>query len=37
MTNEQQRAFQHPLIGKTGESIVAWQEPPWSLALTFNR
>lgn len=37
MTPEQTRAFAAPLIGRTGDAAPPWLEPPWAIALTFNR
>jgi len=37
MTNDQQAAFNDPLIGRDGERVHAWAVPPWCFALSFNR
>ena len=37
MTPEQTKAFNAPLIGRAGDSATPWLEPPWAIALSFNR
>jgi hypothetical protein len=37
MTPQQTRAYDAPLIGRHGDAVRAWPEPPWSVALSFNR
>jgi len=37
MTRNQQAAFDSPLIGRHGETLLVWALRPWSFALSFNR
>jgi hypothetical protein len=37
MTPEQSKAFAAPLIGRDGDRPTLWLEPPWAIALSFNR
>jgi hypothetical protein len=37
MNTHQHAALTAPVVGRPGEPLHTWQEPPWSLALSLNR
>jgi hypothetical protein len=37
MTPQQTKAYNAPLIGREGDSVAPRIEPPWAIALSFNR
>ena len=37
MTNLQATVLKSPLVGREGDRPHFWDEPPWTIGLSFNR
>jgi hypothetical protein len=37
MTDPVRQAFANPLVGRPGDEVLHWKEPPWAYGLSFNR
>jgi hypothetical protein len=37
MNDRQREALAMPMVGRDSDTMQRWTEPPWALALSFNR